>query len=54
METCLNCKILTFKTESGKYNYNDKVKEDEMRVACSTQGGYEECISNFGGRANSG
>jgi hypothetical protein len=26
------------------YNYNVQVKEDEMRRACSTNGGEEECI----------
>jgi hypothetical protein len=27
-----------------KYNYNDQVKEDEMRRVSSTNGGEEECV----------
>jgi hypothetical protein len=35
----------------AKYNYNYQVKEDEMGRACSTIGGEEECIWDFGGNA---
>jgi hypothetical protein len=28
----------------GNCFYTDQVKEDEMSRACSTNGGYEECI----------
>jgi hypothetical protein len=35
----------------AKYNYNDQVKEDEMGRACSMNGGQEECIQDFGGKA---
>jgi hypothetical protein len=35
----------------AKYNYNYQVKEDEMDRACSTHGGDEECLEDFGGKA---
>jgi hypothetical protein len=35
----------------AKYNWNYQVKEDEMSRACSTNGGEEECIQEFGGKA---
>jgi hypothetical protein len=30
---------------------NDQVKNDEMGVACSRNGGQEECIQDIGGKA---
>jgi hypothetical protein len=37
----------------GKYEYNlkEQVKEDKIGKACSTNGGAEECIWDFGGKA---
>jgi hypothetical protein len=35
----------------GKYNQNDQVKENEMGRTCSTNGGEEECIEDFGRKA---
>jgi hypothetical protein len=29
---------------SPNINYNDQVKENEMRTTCNTNGGEEECI----------
>jgi hypothetical protein len=34
----------------AKYIQNDKVKEQELGVACSTHEGKEECIQDFGGK----
>jgi hypothetical protein len=31
-------------------NYNDQVKEESV---CSTKGGYDECMSGFGGETRS-
>jgi hypothetical protein len=33
------------------YNYNDQVKKDEMRRACSANEDAEECIKDIGGKA---
>jgi hypothetical protein len=35
----------------AKYNWNVQVKEVEMDRACSTNGGEEECIQGFVGKA---
>jgi hypothetical protein len=35
----------------SKHNYKDQAKEDEMGRACSTNGGEEECIWDFAGKA---
>jgi hypothetical protein len=35
----------------AKCNYNDKVKDDVMGRACNTNGGEEECIYDFDGKA---
>jgi hypothetical protein len=35
----------------AKYNYNDRVKEDEMRRAFSSHGAKEDCIEVSGWKA---
>jgi hypothetical protein len=32
-----------------KYYSGNQIEKDEMGVACSTYGGKERCIENFGG-----
>jgi hypothetical protein len=46
-----NCPMRSFKNCTFfKYNCNDKVKEDEMKRACSTHEEAEECIQGLGGK----
>jgi hypothetical protein len=35
----------------AKYSKNDQVKEDEISRVCGMDGGEEECIYDFGGKA---
>jgi hypothetical protein len=36
---------------NAKYNQNDQVKDDKIGMACSTNGGEEECIQDISGKA---